>query len=259
MKIIKYLKLWLKTTNLSLQMRIMTRGASLMYLVGKLIRFLFFLIMLFVILGQTKTLAGYNQQQIIIFFLIFNLVDIIGQLFFRGIYFFRNEVVSGHFDLTLVKPANALFQILTVQTDLLDTPLLVIMLFLFIKQGIKITFINFLLFLLIFGASFLIITAIHIIIASIGVITTEVDNAIWIYRDLSLMAKVPVDIYIDWIRSMFTFILPIAVIFTFPAKALLGILSWQWIIYSLIISVILFYISLKFWHFALTRYTSASS
>lgn len=259
MKIAKYFKLWLRTTFLSIQTVLATRGASLMYIIGKLIRFSFFLILLFIVLGKTKTLAGYDIQQMITFFLIFNLLDIIGQLFFRGIYWFRNEVVSGRFDLILVKPVNSLFQVLTTRTDLLDLPLLVIIIWMLIKQNLSISLINLFLFLLLALAGFLIVTALHVLVAAIGVITTEVDNAIWIYRDLSLMARVPIDIYIDAVRAGLTFIIPIAIVFTVPAKALMGILSWPWIIYSLFISSLLFLGSLKFWNFALTKYSSASS
>lgn len=259
MKLNKYWRLWLKTSQLSLQNSIATRGASLMFIIGKTIRFFFYLTLLFIVLRQTKVLAGYNLNQIIIFFLIFEIIDIVGQLFFRGIYFFRNEVITGHFDLTLVKPANVLFQVLTAQTDLLDTPLLIIVFYLFTKLNFQLTLANLILFIFLFVSGFILITAIHIIVASIGVITTEVDHVIWIYRDLSLMCRVPIDIYLDSVRNILTFIIPMAIIFTFPAKALMGLLAWPWLIYSLIASCLFLFISLKFWQFSLTKYSSASS
>lgn len=230
-----------------------------MYLLGKFIRFAFFLVLLLVVLGKTKSLAGYNLEQMIVFFLVFNLLDILGQLFFRGIYWFRGDVVSGKFDLALVKPLSPLFQILTNRTDILDLPLLMVIIWALIKQNMAISLINFLLFLLITFCGFLIVTAVHILVASIGVITTEVDHAILIYRDLSLMARVPVDIYIDSVRAFLTFVVPIGVVFTFPAKALMGLLSWQWLIYAFFISITLFFLSLKLWRFSLTKYSSASS
>ncbi len=230
-----------------------------MFITGKIIRFFFYLILLIVVLRQVKNLAGYDLNQIIIFFLVFEVIDIVGQLFFRGIYFFRNEVITGHFDLTLVKPANALFQVLTAQTDLLDMPILIIVFYLFTKLNLHLTLANLLLFLLIFVCGFLIITAIHIIVASIGVITTEVDHVIWIYRDLSLMSRVPVDIYLSSVRMFLTFIIPMAIIFNFPVKALMGILSWQTVLLTLVTSTVWFLASLKFWRFALTQYSSASS
>ena len=212
-----------------------------------------------VVLGKKGQIAGFNLNQMITFFLIFNLLDILGQLFFRGIYFFRRKVVSGQLDLVLIKPINPLFQSLTARTDFLDLPLLLIIIWMLIRVDINITLPGLFLFFLLFCCGFLVIADIHILVASIGVITTEVDHAIWIYRDLSRLARIPVDIYVGLFRAFLTFIIPIALIFTFPAKALMGILSWQWIIYSLCVSVVLFFVSLRFWRFALTKYSSASS
>jgi len=255
----KYLKIWLKTTNLSLQSHLATKGASLMYIIGKIIRFFFFVFLLVVVMGEKESLAGYDLGQIIIFFLIFNFLDMIAQILYRGIYHFRPQIISGQFDLTLVKPANPLFLILTADTDLLDIPLLLIVLIMLLKQNIKIVFPNLLMFLIVLISAFVIITAIHIFTASVGIITTEVDHIIWVYRNLSLMGRVPVDIYIDSVRFLLTFITPIALIFTFPAKALLGFLNWSLVLYSLLFSIVFIFCSLKLWHYALKQYSSASS
>jgi len=258
MKLKKYLKIWLRTTFLSFQSYLTTRGASLMYILGKLLRFGFFLIMIVVVFDKKK-IAGYGQQEIMAFFLIFNLLDLLGQLFFRGIYYFRHKVVTGQFDLILLKPVNSLFQILTAQTDFLDIPLLLIVIVMLIRLGLGITLVNFILFLLLVFCGFLIITAIHVLVASVGIMTTELDHIIWIYRDLSIMARLPIDIYLGPVKAFLTFIIPIALIFTFPAKALLGLLSWQGAVCSFAGSWLLLTTSLKFWRFALTKYSSASS
>ncbi|MFC1711363.1 ABC transporter permease [Patescibacteria group bacterium] len=255
----KYIRIWLKTTTLSLETNLTTKGASLMYIAGKFIRFGFFLLLLFVVMGKTKKIAGFNIEQMIIFFLVFNLLDIFGQVFFRGIYWFRQKIITGKFDLVLVKPINSLFQVMTTRTDFLDLPLLVIVIWLLIKYSTGVSLINLFLFLLLLFSGFLIVASIHIFIASVGVITTEVDNLMWIYRDISLLARVPVDIYINPVRVILTFVFPIALIFTFPSKALLGILSWQGVILSIFMSLVLVFISIKFWNFALRRYSSASS
>jgi len=259
MKLKKYFKVWLKTTVLSFQVYLFSRGASLLYLLGKFFRFGFFIILLYLVFGKTSSLAGFSLSQFITFFLVFNLLDILGQLFFRGIYWFRGEVITGKFDLTLVKPVNPLFQILTGRTDFLDLPLLLVVIFLLIKINPVVSWLNLLLFGLILGCGFLLVIAIHILVASVGVLTTEVDHSMWIYRDLSFMVRVPVDIYQSSVRAFLTFILPLAVVFNFPAKALLGILSWQSVIYSIIISMVFLRLSLFIWSLALTKYSSASS
>ena len=98
----------------------------------------------------------------------------------------------------------------------------------------------------------------HILVLSLGILTSE-NNAILVYRDLVGMGRVPVDIYAEPIRSLITFIFPVGIMMTFPAKALMGLLSWQPILYAVFFSIILFYSSLSAWRFALKNYSSASS
>jgi ABC-2 type transport system permease protein len=260
---LKYLKkhfsYWLKTASLTFQSLTATRPASLMFIAGKFIRFFFFIWFLVVLGDRVQKVAGYTLTQLIMFFLVFNIFDLFGQLFFRGIYHFRGDVISGKFDFNLAKPINPLFQALVRHTDFLDIPLFIVVLVFFIKQLLNYTLANiFLLFLVSIGAVIL-ITAFHIIVASIGVLTTEVDHTIMVYRDLSTMARFPIDIYTDAIRALLTFVIPIAIVFTFPAKALMALLSPGWIAFSLIFSLFIFWLSLKLWQYSLTQYSSASS
>jgi len=259
MRIKTYWYYWLKSSSLSLQSLLATRLASFLFILGKFARFFLFIAFLLAIKEKIQHVAGYSIDQLIIFFLIFNAFDMLGQIFFRGIYWFRNDIVSGNFDFKLIKPINPLFQVLTKHTDFLDIPLfLLVTVFLIIKLP-AISFQQLLIFFLISLTSFILILSIHIIVASIGVITTEVDHTIWIFRDLAEMARVPVDIYVKGIKIFLTYIIPVALIFTFPAKSLLNILAFPAILTSILISLVFYYFSLRFWKYALTQYSSASS
>lgn len=259
MRLKNYFKVWWRTTSLSAEQRLVTRGASIMFVAGKVIRFIFFLFSLLVIFGKNLKVAGYNFDDLIIFFLVFNLMDMLGQIFFRGIYFFRRHIISGDFDYTLLKPINSLYWVLTFQTDILDLPLLIVVIFWLMKKIFVFPLFNIFLFFLLIGTGFLLILTIHILVACLGIITTEVDHAIWIFRDLSSTARVPTDIYAPFLRYFLTFIVPIAVIYTFPAKVLFNLLSWQWFFYAAWISSGLFLLSLKLWQWSLKKYSSASS
>ena len=254
-----YLKIWITSSKLSFESVLENRLGMIFFTSGKLIRFFFFLFFLSIIHQQVQQISGYSLEQMIVFFLMFNILDLFGQLFFRGIYWFRQQVVSGEFDFRLTKPISPLFQALTRHTDILDIPLFILTVVFLFYQNISLNPGQVIIFILSLVSGMIIITAIHIAVASLGVITTEVDHTIMIYRDLSVMARVPVDIYTDSIRAILTFVLPIAVAYTFPAKALLALLTFKWIIFSLIFSLIILWSTLKLWKYALTQYSSASS
>ena len=259
MKLRKYALVWLKTSALSLETILTTKAASLMYLSGKFIRFFFFLWFLLRLGEQIEKVSGFDIDQLVTFFLVFNLFDLIGQIFFRGVYWFRQEIVTGEFDLILLKPIGTLFQIMTKRTDVLDIPLFLLVVGMLVKRNLDLTLKQGLVFAVMATASFVLIMAIHVLVVSIGVLTTEVDHTIMIYRDLSSMARVPIDIYIRPIQALLTFVAPIAVIMTFPAKALMGILTWRWSVFGLIIASLFFTFVWRFWRYALSQYSSASS
>lgn len=259
MKLGKYLFLWKKTTTLSFETILASKGAALMYLIGKFVRFFFFLWLLLRLGEQIQLVSGFTVAQLVTFFLVFNLFDMVGQILFRGVYWFREQVVSGKLDLTLLKPASAIFQILTNRTDLLDVPLLFVVVFALIRRGIGVSLETWLIFIAMSGVSLVLITAVHVTAAAIGVLTTEVDHTMMIYRDLSAMARLPIDIYAQFLRILLTFVIPIAVMMTFPAKAFLGLLTWPLAAFGVVTALFLFWLSIRLWCYALTKYSSASS
>lgn len=258
----KYLKIWSLLTINSFSTALFSRLGAILFLLGKILRFLFFLGFLIVLVSQTKVLAGYTTYQVIFFFLTFNLIDSLAQLFFREVYRFRPKVVRGDFDLDLVKPFNPLFKALAGGADPLDLfmllPYLGTLLFVANKLSINSALFIFLFLGLLFN-SFLIATGFHILVLSLGILTTEVDHSIMIYRDLTQMGRIPIDIYQQPVRAILTFIVPVGIMMTFPAKALMGLLSVSGVIVSFIFGLGFFFFSLFIWRYSLTQYASASS
>lgn len=259
MNLKRYLIYWLKTSELTFESLIADKLSSILFITGKLLRFSFMLGFLFAIKEKIKLVSGYNVDQLVVFFLIYNLFDLAGQLFYRGVYWFRNEIISGDLDFKLVKPISPLFQILTSHTDFLDIPQLFIVTIILIIRLPHVTWQNVLVFSLLSLTSLIILTAVHIFVAAIGVITTEVDHTIWIFRSLSGMAQAPVDIYSEAVRTFLTFVIPIGLIFTFPAKALYGLLNPALIFWTISFALVFYYLSIKFWYYSLKQYASASS
>ena len=59
--------------------------------------------------------------------------------------------------------------------------------------------------------------------------------------------------------TIFTFIIPIGFLTTVPAQAILNMYTQSYIYLSVLISLTFFFLTKRFWHFALRFYTSASS
>lgn len=258
----RYLKVWWLYTINTFQMQSNVRWAFALFLFAKILRFGVFIFFLIILVSSTRVLAGYDLDQVILFFLSYNFLDILSQILFREVYRFRSAIIFGNFDLYLVKPLNPLFRALFAGTDLLDFITLIPLLFAivyYINKLQLLSFYNLVGFALMLSIGFLIALSLHILVLAIGILTTGVDNAIFLYRDLVGMGRVPIDVYTEPIRSLITFVIPVGIMMTFPAKALLGLLSLPYIIYAAVFAIILLYLSLFVWKFALRNYSSASS
>jgi ABC-2 type transport system permease protein len=210
-------------------MRVTTQGriGVVIFTLGKIIRFVFMFLLLFFIFSKTRVLKGYTFQEAAIFYMVFNLVDTLSQILFREVYRFRNLVVSGSLDTILLKPYHPFLRILLGGVDILDIILLVpytcITLFFALKGSI--IFLNFVGFVVLFLNAIWIATSFHILVLAFGVLTTEVDHTILIYRDMTSLGRFPMAIYNEPIKTIFTFIIPIGIMTSFPPQALLGTLS----------------------------------
>lgn len=228
------------------------------FFVGKVLRFLFFFMFLYFLLLGTKNLSGYNANEAIFFFLTFN---VISQFLFREVYRFRPMIVNGDFDFVLVKPMNALFRSLLGGADVIDfltiPPLLVVTYY--IGASLHPNLLNVAYYALLIINGFIIATAFHIIILSLAILTTEIDHTVMIYRDLTSLGRLPVDIYKQPLQGFLTYFIPVGVMMTLPVRAMIGLVSPAGILLAFLIGIILIIISLNFWNFALKKYSSASS
>ena len=249
-------------TKQSMKISLQQPVGAVFFVIGKLLRFIMFGIFVYFLLSGTNVLAGYNLQQTLIFFLTFNIVDGITQFLFRQVYRFRPLILSGDFDLVLVKPMHPFLRVLIGGVDILDIiPLSIFtgLLIWLLSMTSGITAGGIILYLLLILNALLIATGFHIFVLAMGIVSTEVDHTIMIYRDISRMGSFPVDIYTQPIRAVLTFVIPIGVMITFPVQALIGILQPAFVLISFGIGIAFVSLSLWAWNRALLAYQSASS
>jgi ABC-2 type transport system permease protein len=258
-KLKRNLKIFLLFGYQSLKITGQSRQTIFLFTLGKILRFVFLFGVIFLVFSKTKIIAGWSLKQVVILYLTFNFIDTFSQLLYREVYRFRPQVISGNLDLILVKPYHPFLRVLIGGVDFLDLLLLVPYFFLllfFIFQE-KISFFSFFLYLTLVINGLIISTAFHIFVLALGLLTTEVDNAIMIYRDILNLGRFPIEIYQQIISFIFTFIIPIGVMITFPVKALFHFLSFNNVVFAFFISFLFLLLSIKFWQIGLKKYQSA--
>lgn len=258
----KYIKIWWVMTIYSAHIAVASRFGAIFFILGKILRFSFFLLFILLLEDRTKSIGGYTLWQIIFFFATYNIIDTVPQFFFREVYRFRTTVVNGEFDYILVRPISPLFRSLFGGSDVLDIALILISAGLL---GISVTHLGpisgtgITAYFLLLINSFLIALSFHIIVLGVGVLTTVVDNTLWMYRDLTRMGQIPITLYLQPIRGIITYLIPVGIMMSFPPQALLGVLSMRHMMIAFLIGVLVFIASVRFWNYSLKGYTSASS
>lgn len=259
----RLLRVWFILASREAQIQLLTSWSGVLFVIGKIIRFLLYFTFLFSVTRAARNLAGYDLDQVILFFLVYTFVDSLVQFLFRGVYTYRFRVVSGDYDLDLVKPWPSFFRPLFGSPDFLDfltlVPLSIYFLWFLTSRFPDFSAPRLLSYALLLTNSLLLAFAFHLFVSAMTVITLSVDHLIWIYRDLTSMVRFPADIYSKGIRTVLTFIFPVIILISLPAKALLGLLAWPVIVGSFAVGLTSTWLSLKFWRYALKRYSSASS
>lgn len=254
---------WLRLATNNFSTLMATKLSFFCYLSGKVVRFIFYLVFLFSLMGQSKVLAGYSRYEVLVFFLTFNFIDITAQIFFRGTYAIGHGLIArGRFDHVLLKPFSPLLHSISHLVDFIDLATwLVLLPFLLwaIAQVQGVERLSLLLYAMLLLGGLLIATAFHILAASVAIITFESHHVMFLYRNLGEMLRFPIDIYPPALQVVMTSILPVGVMIAFPVKGLLGELSFWLVLYAFLLAIIFFWCSLRTWSWALRHYQSASS
>lgn len=259
---IRNLKIFWLLSTLSAKTAFQHRVGMISFISGKIVRFAFYFFFIYFLVSKTRFLAGYSLLQTLIFFLSFNFIDALTQLLFREVYRFRPLIISGEFDGVLLKPYHPFIRILIVGIDIMDTITIIPYIFVLVYYIFQIPHLNSA-NLLLYGGFLLnglvIATGFHIIILAFGILTTEIDNIIMIYRDFTKMLSLPVDIYKEPLRSFLLFVIPIGIMMAVPVKVLFGLLTFNMFIISVIVTFLFMFFSLFLWNKALKKYQSWGS
>lgn len=112
---------------------------------------------------------------------------------------------------------------------------------------------------LLLGCAVLILYSLWILAISAAFVVVKIDNLSYLFVSLYDVARWPVSVFPGWLRLVFTFVVPLAVLTTFPAEALLGRMPLLRALAVLAGAVAFAAFARWVWLRSIARYTSASS
>ncbi len=108
-------------------------------------------------------------------------------------------------------------------------------------------------------AGVVIVYAFWMLLVTLAFWFVRVSNITELFSTFFTAGRFPVTVYPDWVRWLLTFIVPVALLTTFPAASLLGRLTATYALLSLGMAAGLLVASAAFWNYAVRHYASASS
>jgi ABC-2 type transport system permease protein len=256
-----YADVWGILAKNALSEAFINRWTNLLFLSGKIVRFGMLLFFLFLIKNSVSTFVGYTTDQVVVFFITYQFLDTLAQVFYRGVYSFSWQVKSGELDFYLSKPIQPLFRILTGKPDFIDViffiPSTLLSMYLIRDFLAHASVPNLFLYCLLLFNGFLIATGFHILILALGVLTTEVNNAVMLYRDINVMSRFPITIYQEPLRSILLFAVPVGLMNTIPAQVLMNTQPNVQVWLTATIGICFFFFSLRLWAWSIKKYTGA--
>ena len=108
-------------------------------------------------------------------------------------------------------------------------------------------------------AAVLVLYSIAILVVSIAFVAVRVDNLLYLFQSVFDVARWPSSVFRGLLAVVFTYVLPLALMTTYPALALLGKLNARTAIAALLGSILFASVARLIWLSSIRRYTSASS
>jgi ABC-2 type transport system permease protein len=173
------------------------------------------------------------------------------------------RIRSGSVDYTLLKPVDAQIMVSASRYepwkvfDLFGA--IAIAIYAFYLRGTPPSAPDVVLGIVLFGSGVLAMYSLWIACAAASFWVVRLDNLIYLLGSLFDTARWPIHIFSGVWRILFTFVIPVAVMTTFPAMAILGRLDAQTALATIGGAMILLVLSRLVWRSAIRNYTSASS
>jgi ABC-2 type transport system permease protein len=211
---------------------------------------------------NTAKIASWEYKHIILLILTYLTIETLTiTTFHRNLfYYFPDSLRKGIFDFILIKPVNPLFHTSFRVVDLMDILsgifIWILWIWFFFRFDPNFSFLNIILYLFLLICAIVFIFCLSLILASTAFWTLMTSGLGRLFENLTRIARFPTDIFRGAAKVLLVYVVPISIISTAPTKTLLGLISWPYILFAFIFTTILFIISLKFWNFALKRYTS---
>jgi len=245
-------------TSMQYRVDFLIEGAMSLYWLG------WNLVPLLIVYNQRPTVAGWDFPSALVVIAWFSVLrGLLEGAVNPSLVGVVEKIRTGEFDYLLLKPADAQFLVSTAKfepwkvLDVLGGIGLAVAAFVMLGRVPAAADVA-LCVVLLFGAA-LVLYSLWILIISASFWVIRLDNLVYLFMAVFDAARWPIAVFRGFWRVLFTLVIPLALMTTFPAMAILGTLESHVAILGLGGAVVFAAAARLLWRAAIRSYTSASS
>lgn len=214
------------------------------------------------IFDYVPRIGPWNREQFLFFMSFMLAIDQLHMTFIsEGFWSFSFELRTGNLDFHLLRPAGTIFAVFFRHIRPGSMMLIVVPWAFMIYYGLQLELptLSWALLPVLLLAGLTLLVSFEIFLTMFMFWTIEVYGINFLRIQFQQLSRWPDFAYKPWPRRIFTFILPVLLIGTPPASALMATGPWYHLIYMGIATLVLWGLINRLWHIGLRSYESASS
>lgn len=188
-------------------------------------------------------------------------------LFSENLDRFSDKVRKGDLDLLLVKPVRSQFMMSCQKVGVSYIGNLIAaltwltwsLLHVLDSRPDSVSLSHLLLFMLVIPCSVAVTYTLRFHFSAMALLFTRAENLVHVWYQFYKLGTRPDSFYPGWLRFILLSFIPVAFIASVPSRVLLENDSWPWLALSFVVAPICLWLTTRFWAYALTKYSSASS
>ena len=256
---IKYIRLFLSLVSFNLKNEMEFRQNFYIRLITQIFYVGLNLVLVSIFFQFTDTIGTWTKNEVFVLVGMFRLVEGAFHMFFQTNILGLPELIRwGELDLLLTKPANPLFFVSLKRHQLYEFSTFFSGLIIIWYTQLVSNF-NWLNIISLSILGLIVLYDIMLFFASFSFFVPKLTALGSIWDVLSKTARFPLDIFFKYSKVGLIFVAPLILIVTLPSQIVLGKLPLHYYLAQIIGTMILTLIAIKFWHFSLRHYSSASS
>ncbi|HMC33429.1 MAG: ABC transporter permease [Deltaproteobacteria bacterium 13_1_20CM_2_69_21] len=222
------------------------------------------LVPLIVVFGTRESVAGWTfPEMLVVLGWFVALKGILEGTLSPSLLQVIEHVRKGTLDFVLLKPADAQLLVSLSKIEpwrMIDVAgAAIILVVAFQHIGHPPAFADLLLAALLLCSAVLVLYSIAILVVSIAFVAVRVDNLLYLFQSVFDVARWPSSVFRGALAIIFTFVLPLALMTTYPSLALLGKLNLRTAVAAVAGTLLFAAVARGIWIVSIRRYTSASS